>query len=68
MQRTRLHQKIATGRSSGRSAETDEQVQKLYKERGDTVSTSVVRRELHKWLVQSDEGKQVETLVKQLLA
>ena len=62
-----LHQKIAqAGQAAAHGA--DEQVQKLYKERGDTVSTSVVRRELHKWLVQSDEGKQVETLVKRLLA
>ena len=38
------------------------------KERGDTVSTTVVRRELRGWLAQSNEGKKVETLVKRLLA
>ena len=62
-----LHQKIAqAGQAAAQGA--DEQVQKLYKERGDTVSTTIARRELHKWLDQSDEGKQAETLVKRLLA
>ncbi|MDE2736600.1 MAG: hypothetical protein OXI72_19540 [Gemmatimonadota bacterium] len=32
------------------------------------ISTTVIRRELRGWLAQSDEGKQVETLVKRLLA
>ena len=63
----RLHQEIA---QAGRAAASEavQQLQNLYKQRGDTVSTTVVRRELRGWLAQSDEGKQVETLVKQLLA
>ena len=63
----RLHQKIArAGQAAAHGA--DEQLQNLYKQHGAAVSTTIARRELHKWLAQSDEGKQVETLVKQLLA
>ena len=63
----RLHQKMAMAGQAAASG-TVQQLQNLYKQRGDAVSTTVVRRELHKWLAQSDEGKQVETLVKRLLA
>lgn len=63
----RLHQKIAMAGQAAAS-EAVQQLQNLYKQRGDTVSTTVVRRELRGWLAQSDEGKQVETLVKRLLA
>ena len=63
----RLHQEIAMAGQAAAS-EAVQQLQNLYKQRGDAVSTTVVRRELRGWLAQSDEGKQVETLVKQLLA
>ena len=63
----RLHQKIATAGQAAASG-ADQQLQNLYEQRGDTVSTTIARRELREWLAQSDEGKQVETLVKQLLA
>ena len=63
----RLHQEIAMAGQAAASGAA-QQLQNLYKQRGDTVSTTVVRRELRGWLAQSDEGKQVETLVKQLLA
>ena len=45
-----------------------QQLKALRQERGATVSTTIARRELRGWLAQSDEGKQVETLVKRLLA
>ena len=61
-----LHQKIAMAGQTAASG-TIQQLQNLYNQRGDTVSTTVVRRELRGWLAQSDEGKQVETLVKRLL-
>ena len=63
----RLHQKMAMAGQAAASGAV-QQLQNLYKQRGDAVSTTVVRRELRGWLAQSDEGKQVETLVKQLLA
>lgn len=63
----RLHQDIAMAGQAAASG-TVQQLQNLHKQRGDTVSTTVVRRELRGWLAQSDEGKQVETLVKELLA
>ncbi len=62
-----LHQEIArAGQVTASGAAR--QLQNLYKQRGDTVSTTIARRELRGWLAQSDEGKQAETLVKQLLA
>ena len=63
----RLHQEIAMAGQAAASG-TVQQLQNLYKQRGDAVSTTVVRRELRTWLARSDEGKQVETLVKRLLA
>ena len=63
----RLHQEIAMAGQAAASRAA-QQLQNLYKQRGDTASTTVVRRELRGWLAQSDEGKQVETLVKRLLA
>ena len=63
----RLHQGISMAGQAAASGAV-QQLQNLYKQRGDAVSTTVVRRELRGWLAQSDEGKQVETLVKRLLA
>ena len=63
----RLHQKIATVGQAAASGAA-QQLKALRQERGDTVSTTIARRELRGWLAQSDEGKKVETLVKQLLA
>ena len=63
----RLHQELAIAGQAATSGAV-QHLQNLYKQRGDTVSTTVVRRELRGWLAQSDEGKQVETLVKRLLA
>ncbi len=62
-----LHQKIAMAGQATASGAA-QQLQNLYKQRGDTVSKTVARRELRGWLAQSNEGKQVETLVKRLLA
>ena len=62
-----LHQKIATAGQAAASGAA-QQLKALRQERGDTVSTTIARRELRGWLAQSDEGKQVEKLVKQLLA
>lgn len=63
----RLHQNIATAGQAAASGAA-QQLKALRQERGATVSTTIVRRELRGWLAQSGEGKQVETLVKQLLA
>ncbi len=63
----RLHQKIATAGQAAASGAA-QQLNALRQERGAAVSTTIARRELRRWLAQSDEGKQVETLVKQLLA
>ena len=63
----RLHQEIArAGQAAANGAA--QQLQSLYKQRGDMVSETIARRELRGWLAQSNEGKQVETLVKRLLA
>ena len=63
----RLHQKIATAGQAAASGAA-QQLKALRQERGAAVSTTIARRELRGWLAQSDEGKQVEKLVKQLLA
>lgn len=63
----RLHQKIATAGQAAASGAA-QQLKALRQERGAAVSTTIARRELRQWLAQSDEGKQVEKLVKQLLA
>ena len=63
----RLHQNIATVGQAAASGAA-QQLKTLRQERGAAVSTTIARRELREWLAQSDEGKQVETLVKQLLA
>ena len=62
-----LHQNIATAGQAAASGAA-QQLKVLRQERGATVSTTIARRELRGWLAQSDEGKQVEKLVKQLLA
>ena len=62
-----LHQKIATAGQAAASGAA-QQLKALRQERGNTVSTTIARRELRGWLAQSDEGKQVEKLVKQLFA
>ena len=63
----RLHQNIATAGQAAASGAA-QQLNALRQERGAAVSTTIVRRELRGWLAQSGEGKQVETLVTQLLA
>ena len=62
-----LHRNIAAAGQAAASGAA-QQLKALHQERGATVSTTIARRELRGWLAQSDEGKQVETLVKRLLA
>ena len=62
-----LHRNIAAAGQAAASGAA-QQLKALRQERGATVSTTIARRELRGWLAQSDEGKQVETLVKRLLA
>ncbi len=62
-----LHQNIATAGQAAASGAA-QQLKVLRQERGAAVSTTIVRRELRRWLAQSGEGEQIETLVKQLLA
>ncbi len=63
----RLHQEIARAGQAAASGAA-QQLQNLYEKRGAAVGTTIARRELRGWLAQSGEGKQVETLVKRLLA
>ncbi len=58
----------ATNRFHQEIARAGQQLQNLYKQHDNTVSETVARRELRGWLAQSNEGKQVEKLVKRLLA
>lgn len=63
----RLHQEIARAGQAAASGAVL-RLHALRQARGAAVSTTIVRRELRGWLAQSDEGKQVETLIKRLLA
>ena len=61
-----LHVAISEAGAAAATGATQQLAQ--LREQRDNVTVTVARREIRKWLRESDEGKTVETLVAKLLA
>ena len=62
-----LHAAIA-GAGAGAAAAARGKLEELWEQRGDGLTVTIARRELRKWLRDSDEGETVEAAVGRLLA
>ena len=63
----KLHVDIAKAGEAA-AAGAEKQLDKLWEQRGEELTVTIVRRELREWLRGSKEGRAVETVVRKLLA